>query len=98
MKYEVRIGRQAERELAGFRAFERAGLYREIRSQLAHQPTVETARRKRLVPTPETGAFGIVWELRVGAFRVFYDVKEAEVVVLVLKVARKGRKTTGEVL
>jgi mRNA-degrading endonuclease RelE of RelBE toxin-antitoxin system len=96
--YEIRIGRSAERDIAGLRAFDRARLYREIREQLTHEPAVETARRKRLVPTTETEAAGITWELRVGAFRVFYDVDDGRVVVLVVKIARKGRKTTREIL
>lgn len=98
MRYEIRVGRQAEDDLASLRPFDRAVLYREIREQLTHEPSKETAQRKRLVPTAETEAAGIAWELRVGAFRVFYDVVEDEVVVLVVKVALKGRKTMGEIL
>ena len=44
------------------------------------------------------GEEGFVHQLRVGDFRVFYDVDETERVVIVMHVRRKGRKTTGEVL
>lgn len=40
----------------------------------------------------------LVWQLRVGDFRVFYDVDEARREVVVRAIRRKGRKTTKEVL
>lgn len=39
-----------------------------------------------------------LWQLRVGEFRVFYDVDEVEHVVYVRRVIRKGTKTTGEIV
>jgi len=39
-----------------------------------------------------------VWELRVGEYRVFYDVDSDRSVVIVQAVRRKGRRTTGETL
>ena len=39
-----------------------------------------------------------VWQLRVGDFRVFYDVDEREREVVVRAVRRKGSKTTQEIL
>jgi hypothetical protein len=39
--------------------------------QLAHQPTVETTNRKPMRPNPLAP-----WELRIGALRVYYEVKE----------------------
>jgi len=38
-----------------------------------------------------------VWELRVGDYRVFYDVDVERAVVIVQAVCRKGRKTTKEI-
>jgi hypothetical protein len=39
-----------------------------------------------------------VWQLRVGDFRVFYDVDEAQQTVIVRAIRRKGSKTTEEIL
>jgi mRNA-degrading endonuclease RelE of RelBE toxin-antitoxin system len=38
-----------------------------------------------------------VWELKVGEYRVFYDVDEGRALVIVQAVRRKGRKRTGEI-
>ena len=40
---------------------------------------------------------GITWELRVGEFRVFYDVQPPTQVV-VIRVVHKGRQTTDDTL
>ena len=50
-------------------------------------------RRKRL----DFVECGFIFQLRVGDFRVFYDVDEDEGLVVVRHVRRKGRRTTGEV-
>jgi len=39
-----------------------------------------------------------VWQLRVGDFRVFYDVDEQQQEVIVRAIRRKGSKTTKEIL
>jgi mRNA-degrading endonuclease RelE of RelBE toxin-antitoxin system len=54
--------------------------------QLAHQPGVPTKKRKRLQENPLAP-----WELRIGDFRVFYDIHEEEEQVLVVAVDRKER-------
>jgi len=41
---------------------------------------------------------GPLWRLRVGELRVYYRVFEEMILVLIVKVARKGRKTTEEIL
>ena len=98
MPYEIRIGEGAEAELRRLRVFDQRIIVAAIREHLTDEPTTETKRRKRLVPTAETEAAGVAWELKVGAFRVYYAVNETEVVVLVVKIERKGRKTTKETL
>ena len=58
-----------------------------VDEQLAHQPTVETRNRKPMRPNPLAP-----WELRIGALRVYYEVKEEpELVVRVLAVGVKDR-------
>jgi hypothetical protein len=37
-----------------------------------------------------------VWELRVGEYRVFYDVDSDRSVVIVQAIRREGRRTTGD--
>lgn len=56
-------------DIAWFRAPQRKAILQGIEDQLAHEPDVETRNRKRLRPNAVAE-----WELRVGEFRVFYDV------------------------
>lgn len=98
--YEVEIGGDAEGELAQLRAFDGRKILAAIEEQLARQPTVETRNRK-LLEGVEPSFFAIppVWELRVGDYRVFYDVSEEEKKVYVRAVRRKPpHKTTEDVL
>ncbi len=63
------------------------------------EPNVPSARRKVLAGIdPPWDAVRPVWQLRIGEFRVFYDVDDARKEVVVRAVRRKGRKTTGEIL
>ena len=56
--------------------------------QLGHQPTVETRNRKRLVTSP-IGP----WELRVGRYRVYFEVQEEpERVVRIVAIGLKVRE------
>lgn len=55
-----------------------------IESQLLYEPAVETRNRKRLSPNKVSE-----WELRLGKFRVFYDVESA---VRIVKVEAVGYK------
>ena len=87
-------------DLAGLRAFERARLLDQIEEQLTVQPTQKT-RNKKLLPglKPPWDQELPVWELRVGAYRVFYDVDDAERVVTVRAIRRKPpHATTEEIL
>jgi mRNA-degrading endonuclease RelE of RelBE toxin-antitoxin system len=77
MAYEVEVHELAVEELAQLRAFDRRRILADIRDQLTDQPTVTTRRRKCLLDlTPSFEHELPVWELRVGAFRVFYDMQE----------------------
>jgi mRNA-degrading endonuclease RelE of RelBE toxin-antitoxin system len=55
-----------------------------IAAQLTHQPDQPTSRRKPL----EDNAIA-PWELRVGDFRVFYDINRDDQVVAVVAVGQK---------
>jgi mRNA-degrading endonuclease RelE of RelBE toxin-antitoxin system len=84
----------AVEELEELRAFDRARLLDAIADGLARDPLTMSRRKKRLDLDGGTSVF----QLRVGEYRVFYDVELTELRVIVLHVRRKGRRTTGEVL
>jgi len=45
----------------------------------------------------DLGGGDFIWQLRVGDYRVFYDVNDEERLVIIRHVQRKGQKTTGEI-
>lgn len=69
MAFFIEFSSNAERQIAALRAYDRARLLDEIGSQLTHQPDQVTRQRKQLTDHPLAD-----WELRVGDWRVFYDV------------------------
>lgn len=67
-----------------------------MEKQLVHTPDTPTRNRKLLSKlVPPWVAVQPVWELRVGDYRVFYDVSVEEAVVYVRAVRKKpaGKKT-----
>ena len=90
MPYEIRIHELAVAELAALRKYDQRRILDAIEEQLTQQPTLATRRRKCLIGlTPEFEHLQPVWELRVGAVRVFYDVDEGSQWVHVRAVRRK---------
>jgi mRNA-degrading endonuclease RelE of RelBE toxin-antitoxin system len=69
--YSIEYTEEALADLECFRKPERQLVLDEIDRQLAYEPTVETNNRKRLRPNQL-----VEWELRIGKYRVFYDVIE----------------------
>ena len=71
-----------------------------IHTHLTHNATTPSKRRKLLVNLiPPWEAVPPIWELRVGAYRVFYDVSEADEIVSVRAIRHKPRdKRTEEIL
>jgi mRNA-degrading endonuclease RelE of RelBE toxin-antitoxin system len=86
--------------LAELRPFDRKRVLDQIDEQLAHQPTWETRNKKKLIGLVSPWEHvAPVWELRVGEFRVFYDVDEEESLVTVRAVRHKlPHKMTEEIL
>ena len=84
-------------DLAPLRVFDRKRVLDRIEEQLTHQPTTET-RNKKVVEglTTPWEHQPPVWELRVGEYRVFYDVDERHQHVTVRAVRRKPPHTTTE--
>jgi mRNA-degrading endonuclease RelE of RelBE toxin-antitoxin system len=87
-------------DLANLRASDGTLILDKIDEQLLHQPAIATRNRK-IVPglVPPWEHEPPVWELRVGQFRVFYDVNESDMKVIVRAIRLKPpHKTTEEIL
>ena len=78
MPYEIRYSNEAIDRLKKFKAFDRTAILDQIEQVLSVNPTIESkARVKRLrEPAPTQ------YRLRVGEFRVFYDVEEEAVLIV----------------
>ena len=89
----------AEGDLRGLRVFEARRIMDEVDGQLTKNPANATRRKKLLEGlAPPWDAVRPIWQLRVGDFRVFYDVDEERQEVIVRAIRRKGTKTTREIL
>jgi mRNA-degrading endonuclease RelE of RelBE toxin-antitoxin system len=73
MAYRLSFSRQSTEHLRSFNARDRRVLLDEIHDQLSHQPDVATRNRKLLRPNPLA-----TWELRIGDFRVYYDIRKSD--------------------
>ena len=90
MAFEIFIRELAAAEIEALRPYDQRQIVSAIDDQLTHQPSVQTRRRKCLVGlTPDFEHVLPLWELRVGAFRVFYAVDEQGERVHVRAVRRK---------
>lgn len=68
-----------------------------IEEQLVHEPATATRNRKLLENlTPPWQTVEPIWELRVGEYRVFYDVSLTESIVYIRAVRKKPRGTKTE--
>jgi len=89
MTYLLEFAESVKAQLRAFTARERVVILTAIEQQLGHEPLVETRHRKPLRPNPIAP-----WELRIGDFRVFYDVILGESpVVRILAVGQKEGNT-----
>ena len=88
MSYRIEFAKSVEGHFRALTARERSTVLGAIERQRLHEPLKETRHRKPLRPNPVAP-----WELRVGQFRVFYEVAGMESgVVRILAVGRKDRK------
>ena len=95
--FEIRFAEGVEEDLKSIRIYYRNQILDAIEEQLAYEPGIRTRNRKlldNLIPPWQTVA--PIWELRVGEYRVFYDVSPTESVVYVRAVRRKPRGTKTE--
>jgi mRNA-degrading endonuclease RelE of RelBE toxin-antitoxin system len=90
MSYKIEYASSVASDLAALRAFDRSRILDEIDAQLTHQPHVPTRRRKPLPGlTPPWEHVVPVWELRVGDWRVYYDVSDADLRVVIRAIREK---------
>ncbi len=87
--YTIVYTEEALGDLQYFRKPERQLILDEIDRQLVYEPTIVTKNRKRLHPN-QLGE----WELRIGKYRIFYDVIEQDSteVVRIVKIEAAGFK------
>jgi mRNA-degrading endonuclease RelE of RelBE toxin-antitoxin system len=96
--FAIKIVPSALRELEEIRVFDRRRLIQAIEEQLTHEPTATTRNRKHLPDLdPPFDCEPPVWELRVGDYRVFYDVDDDTVFVRAIR-AKLPHQTTEQSL
>ena len=98
--FSIQYAKGVGNDLAGVRAFDRRQIYDRIEDQLTHQPTSESRNKKILIGLiPPWVHVAPTWELRIGEFRVFYDVNETDCRVTVRAIRQKPlHRTTEEIL
>lgn len=84
MAYSVEFSEDAEHHLSLLTARDRGIILDAVERQLADDPTVATRNRKFLRPNPLAS-----WQLRVGEFRVFYNVDTDQETVIIVAIGAK---------
>lgn len=82
--YTVEFTERAVKQLKQFAKSVRNVILDDVRAQLPHQPSIETKNRKPLRENVLSD-----WELKVGKYRVFYDINEDERIVRIVAVGHK---------
>jgi mRNA-degrading endonuclease RelE of RelBE toxin-antitoxin system len=94
----LRFARDVVKDLRAVPAFHRRQIVAAVEAQLLHTPSIVTRNRKQLANLiPPWPAEPPIWGLRVGTYRVFYDVDEEVKVVTVraVRMRASGRTTEG---
>jgi mRNA-degrading endonuclease RelE of RelBE toxin-antitoxin system len=92
MFYKIKFKTEALIDLEEVGAYQRAIIVDAIEKNLHYEPTTLSRNRKIMGRTGRALDVGATWELRVGKFRVYYDVGPGAVVVI--RVVEKGSRTT----
>jgi mRNA-degrading endonuclease RelE of RelBE toxin-antitoxin system len=82
--YRIVFTPSADEDLEWFRKTEQRNIIEATIEQLAHEPMALTKNRKPLRPNPIA-----TWAIRIGDYRVFYDVDSAASLVTVRAVGYK---------
>jgi addiction module RelE/StbE family toxin len=98
--FKIEYAESVERDLRQLRAYHRKAILDAIDKELSHESLTETRRRKPLPGlAPPWEHAPPVWQLRVAAYRVFYDVDEDQRVVKVRAIRHKAaHKVTKDIL
>jgi len=78
MPYQIRYSNEAVEQLKKLRVFDRTAVLDQIGQILTVDPTVVSKSRIKRLREPAPTQY----RLRVGEFRVFYDVEEAAVLII----------------
>jgi mRNA-degrading endonuclease RelE of RelBE toxin-antitoxin system len=84
MAFTIELSLDARNHLDRLRTRDQRIIVDAITDQLTHQPDQPTRHRKRLEDNPVAP-----WELRVGNFRVFYDIDVDDGIVIIVAVGQK---------
>ncbi|MFY9824800.1 MAG: type II toxin-antitoxin system RelE/ParE family toxin [Thermoanaerobaculia bacterium] len=82
--FEIRFVDSALEDLEFLKKFEQRSVISDIEQHLSTEPATPTRKRKPLRPNALA-----TWELRLGAFRVFYEVDSGAMIVWVMAIGRK---------
>lgn len=98
--YEILFSEGVAEDLSRVSSGQRRRILDRIEVQLRYEPTRRTRDRKILVGlVPPWEHAQPIWELRIGQYRVFYDVVEEESQVIIRAIRYKpAQKTTEEIL
>jgi mRNA-degrading endonuclease RelE of RelBE toxin-antitoxin system len=77
--YQIDFSNDARIDLSYFTAYERKIMVSGIKEQLIHEPHSEAKNRKKLRDNPLAN-----WELRVGKYRIFYEIDEDTLSVTII--------------
>lgn len=87
MNYNVEVGQSANGDLNYYDKFDQKIIVKAILKHLQADANIETRKRKQLLPNPIAP-----WELRVGKYRIFYEITEKQIV----KILAVGHKEHNE--
>lgn len=82
--YTIDMTDIAEEDLAYYRVFERRMIVNEILSRLMYEPDAEALGRKILRANPLAK-----WELKLGKYRVFYEIDTVNLSVSIISIGHK---------
>jgi mRNA-degrading endonuclease RelE of RelBE toxin-antitoxin system len=85
MPYTIEYTESAVDDIDYFKKYERVIIMQGIEAQVTHEPTQETRNRKRL----EENTLDAQWEIRIGKYRVFYNVEDTDTLVIIVTVGWK---------
>lgn len=98
--YRIEFAKDVVKDLVNISPYYRNRILRTIEDNLLNEPVSSARNRKILINlVPPWDAVPPVWELRIGLYRVFYDVDEEKKIVYVRAIREKLHgKTTEEIL